>query len=145
MDQETGIVATALPTVRATACEQVVSIAIGGMTCGACAARIERRLNDLDGIEATVNYASERARVTLPADLSVDRASSRRSDRVGYSADVVDGDVRGPPATGEPRSTGAYGPCAADWSSRPSSSCPCATPRSPSRSSRNCGSPAGSG
>ena len=41
---------------------QVVSIAIGGMTCGACAARIERRLNALDGVEASVNYASERAR-----------------------------------------------------------------------------------
>jgi P-type Cu+ transporter len=34
---------------------------VGGMTCGACAARIERRLNRLDGVAATVNYATGRA------------------------------------------------------------------------------------
>ena len=34
-----------------------VSLIIGGMTCGACAARIQYRLNKLDGVEATVNYA----------------------------------------------------------------------------------------
>ena len=36
-------------------------LVIGGMTCGACAARIERRLNRLDGVAATVNYATGRA------------------------------------------------------------------------------------
>ena len=46
--------------------ETEVSLVIGGMTCGACAARIERRLNGLDGVEANVNYASERARVVMP-------------------------------------------------------------------------------
>ena len=44
-----------------------VSIAIGGMTCGACAARIERDLNSLEGVEARVNFASERASVVLSA------------------------------------------------------------------------------
>jgi P-type Cu+ transporter len=39
-------------------------LVIGGMTCGACAARIERRLNRLDGVAATVNYATGRAYVT---------------------------------------------------------------------------------
>src|SRR5436189_65368 len=34
-----------------------------GMTCAACASRIERRLNKVDGISATVNYATERATV----------------------------------------------------------------------------------
>jgi len=38
-----------------------VSVSIGGMTCGACAARIESQLNALDGVEARVNLASERA------------------------------------------------------------------------------------
>ena len=37
---------------------------VGGMTCGACAARIERRLNRLDGVAATVNYATGRAYFT---------------------------------------------------------------------------------
>ena len=39
-------------------------LVVGGMTCGSCAARIERRLNLLDGVEATVNYATERAYFT---------------------------------------------------------------------------------
>jgi P-type Cu+ transporter len=36
-------------------------LVVTGMTCGACAARIERRLNRLDGVRATVNYATGRA------------------------------------------------------------------------------------
>jgi P-type Cu+ transporter len=40
-----------------------VELVIGGMSCAACAARIEKRLNLLDGVEATVNYATERAYV----------------------------------------------------------------------------------
>ncbi|MBB4906013.1 heavy metal translocating P-type ATPase [Actinophytocola algeriensis] len=43
-----------------------VELAVTGMTCAACAARIERKLNKLDGVHATVNYATERARVHLP-------------------------------------------------------------------------------
>ena len=39
-------------------------LVVRGMTCGACAARIERRLNRLDGVEATVNYATGRAYFT---------------------------------------------------------------------------------
>ena len=35
-------------------------LVVGGMTCGSCAARIERRLNRLDGVAATVNYATGR-------------------------------------------------------------------------------------
>jgi P-type Cu+ transporter len=49
-----------------------VSLLIGGMTCGACAARIERRLNLLDGVEARVNYATERATALIPAGVPVE-------------------------------------------------------------------------
>ena len=45
----------------------LVELVVGGMTCGSCAARIERRLNRLDGVTATVSYATERAYVTSPA------------------------------------------------------------------------------
>ncbi|MFJ6997108.1 cation transporter, partial [Streptomyces sp. NPDC003090] len=38
-----------------------VELAIGGMTCASCAARIEKKLNRMDGVEATVNYATEKA------------------------------------------------------------------------------------
>ena len=44
-----------------------------GMTCASCAARIEQRLNRLDSVEATVNYATEAASVAFdPASVTVD-------------------------------------------------------------------------
>ncbi|WP_308315558.1 heavy metal translocating P-type ATPase [Streptomyces sp. ISL-100] len=49
-----------------------VELAIGGMTCASCAARIEKKLNRMDGVEATVNYATEKAKVTYRGeDISV--------------------------------------------------------------------------
>ncbi|MFD3874958.1 heavy metal translocating P-type ATPase [Streptomyces sp. NPDC058623] len=48
-----------------------VELAIGGMTCASCAARIEKKLNRMDGVEATVNYSTEKAKVTFDADISV--------------------------------------------------------------------------
>ena len=45
-----------------------IDLDVTGMTCAACASRIERKLNKLDGVHASVNYATERARVRL--DLS---------------------------------------------------------------------------
>ena len=41
--------------------KQRLSLDVEGMTCASCAARIERKLNKLDGVEATVNYAMEQA------------------------------------------------------------------------------------
>ncbi|WP_372660623.1 heavy metal translocating P-type ATPase [Amycolatopsis kentuckyensis] len=43
-----------------------IELAIGGMTCASCANRIERKLNKLDGVTASVNYATEKARVLAP-------------------------------------------------------------------------------
>ncbi|MEV6585594.1 MULTISPECIES: heavy metal translocating P-type ATPase [Bacteria] len=43
-----------------------IELEIGGMTCASCANRIERKLNKLDGVSATVNYATEKAKVTVP-------------------------------------------------------------------------------
>ncbi|MFD7337155.1 heavy metal translocating P-type ATPase [Streptomyces violascens] len=48
-----------------------VELAIGGMTCASCAARIEKKLNRMDGVEATVNYATEKAKVTFRQDVAV--------------------------------------------------------------------------
>jgi len=45
-----------------------VDLEIGGMTCASCAARIEKRLNRLDGVEATVNFATEHAHVRYAGD-----------------------------------------------------------------------------
>ena len=41
-----------------------IELSIGGMTCASCAARIEKKLNKLDGVQASVNYATEKAQVT---------------------------------------------------------------------------------
>ncbi len=47
-----------------------IELDIGGMTCAACANRIEKKLNRLDGVTATVNYATEKARAVVPAGLT---------------------------------------------------------------------------
>ncbi|MGX7723094.1 heavy metal translocating P-type ATPase [Rhodococcus pyridinivorans] len=47
-----------------------IELAITGMTCASCANRIERKLNKLDGVTATVNYATEKAKVTYPDDVT---------------------------------------------------------------------------
>ncbi|MBQ0829169.1 heavy metal translocating P-type ATPase [Streptomyces tagetis] len=44
---------------------------IGGMTCASCAARVEKKLNRMDGVTATVNYATHKARITHPASIGV--------------------------------------------------------------------------
>ena len=44
-----------------------IELAVSGMTCASCAARIERTLNKLDGVSASVNYATEKAHVSAPA------------------------------------------------------------------------------
>ena len=49
---------------------RAVELAIGGMTCASCAARVEKKLNKLDGVTATVNFATETARVTFPGSVS---------------------------------------------------------------------------
>lgn len=48
-----------------------VELAIGGMTCASCAARIEKKLNRMDGVRATVNYATEKAKVTFEQGVAV--------------------------------------------------------------------------
>ncbi|WP_409465349.1 heavy metal translocating P-type ATPase [Amycolatopsis sp. GA6-003] len=64
-----------------------LDLAVGGMTCAACAARVERSLGKLDGVRATVNYATERATVHFPPDL--DPASLVATiEKAGYTATV---------------------------------------------------------
>ncbi|WP_405853660.1 heavy metal translocating P-type ATPase [Streptomyces sp. NBC_00090] len=49
-----------------TAAVAVTELTIGGMTCASCAARVEKKLNRMDGVTATVNYATEKARIEHP-------------------------------------------------------------------------------
>ena len=50
-----------------------IELEIGGMTCASCANRIEKKLNKLEGVAATVNYATEKAHILAPAEASVER------------------------------------------------------------------------
>ena len=62
-----------------------VELVISGMTCASCANRIERKLNKLDGVVATVNYATEKAKVSYPADVSPD-VLVETVEQAGYGA-----------------------------------------------------------
>ncbi len=62
-----------------------VELLIGGMTCASCAARIEKRLNKLDGVTATVNYATEKAKVTV-ADGVTPEDLVAAVEKAGYTA-----------------------------------------------------------
>lgn len=62
-----------------------VELVIGGMTCASCANRIEKKLNKLDGVTATVNYATEKARVDFTGDISPDELITT-VEQAGYTA-----------------------------------------------------------
>jgi len=62
-----------------------VVLEIQGMTCASCATRIERKLNKIDGVEASVNYATEKAKVTAMRDVSPDALIQAIAD-AGYTA-----------------------------------------------------------
>jgi Cu+-exporting ATPase len=77
-----------------------IELAITGMTCASCANRIERKLNKLDGVVATVNYATEKAKVTYPGSLTpADLVST--VEQAGYGAVVPRTDAESADATPE--------------------------------------------
>ena len=64
-----------------------VELQIGGMTCASCANRIEKKLNKLDGVTASVNYATEKASVTAPEDLDPQLLIAE-VEKTGYTAEL---------------------------------------------------------
>ena len=70
---------------------QHVDLAITGMTCASCSARIERKLNKLDGVEASVNLATEKATVHFPAELTVGDLVAT-VEKTGYGATPLEED-----------------------------------------------------
>ncbi|MEU3408686.1 heavy metal translocating P-type ATPase [Streptomyces sp. NPDC006670] len=87
-----------------------VELAIGGMTCASCAARIEKKLNRMDGVEATVNYATEKAKVTFDADADISVADLIATvEATGYTAHEP-----APPRSSAPSGAGEEPPAEAD-------------------------------
>ncbi|MFE4969831.1 heavy metal translocating P-type ATPase [Streptomyces sp. NPDC056660] len=78
-----------------------VELLIGGMTCASCAARVEKKLNRMDGVTATVNYATEKAKVTYPGGVQVADLIATVV-KTGYTAEE--------PAPPEPRTEPAAEP-----------------------------------
>ena len=70
-----------------------IELSVEGMTCAACAVRVERKLGKLDGVHAMVNYATATALVTAPADLPV-QALTAAVEQAGYSATARDEQYR---------------------------------------------------
>ncbi|MGV9978918.1 heavy metal translocating P-type ATPase [Micromonospora wenchangensis] len=69
------------------AAPHLIELAIGGMTCASCAARIEKKLNRLDGVEASVNYATEKATVRYADGVTPDDLIAT-VEKTGYTAVV---------------------------------------------------------
>ena len=94
---------------------RTVNLSIGGMTCASCVARVEKKLNKLDGVSASVNLATESARVTAPSAVSVDDLLAAVA-RAGYTGALLDAASPDEPAAseaspaGEPASTTSAAP-----------------------------------
>lgn len=79
--------------------EDLTELDISGMTCSACARRVEKALNRMDGVTASVNYATERAIVSGLGQREI-TAAIRQVEGAGYGAHVHQG----------PRTPGRSGP-----------------------------------
>ncbi|GAA2247794.1 heavy metal translocating P-type ATPase [Kitasatospora cystarginea] len=85
-----------------------IELEIGGMTCASCAARIEKRLNKMAGVTATVNYATEKAKVTFLESIEP-LALVAEVEKAGYTAALP-----APPAAEQPQEADESAPSAAD-------------------------------
>ena len=65
------------------------------MTCASCAARIEKKLNRMPGVAASVNYATEKAHVALPEGTAVEAAIAT-VEATGYTAHACPSHLRSP-------------------------------------------------
>ncbi|MFG3283908.1 heavy metal translocating P-type ATPase [Streptomyces sp. NPDC048111] len=90
----------------APALDQRVELAIGGMTCASCAARVEKKLNRMAGVSATVNYATEKARVAFGEGVGVGDLITTVA-KTGYTATPLPSSPGAPPQAPPPSFPGA--------------------------------------
>ena len=128
------------PTATAVPAARTVELSISGMTCTACAARVEKKLTRIGpGVVAAVNFATEQATVTAPEDVPV-RAMIAAVQDAGYAAGLIE-PAAGPGARRRTRPPTCAAGCSWRWSSSSRSvTCP-----SPCRCSPATASPGGNG
>lgn len=68
--------------------DSTVELALTGMTCSTCAMRVEKKLNRLPGVSATVNYATESAHVVFASQVAIDDLV-RAVEKAGYGASLI--------------------------------------------------------
>lgn len=104
-----------------------VELEITGMTCASCAARIEKKLNRIEGVTATVNYATEKAAVAYPPGVVSPAQLIAVVEATGYGASLpapppppvaASGDAAGDAAAGTAAASGPAGPAAFPLRSR---------------------------
>jgi Cu+-exporting ATPase len=78
-----------------------LTLDVGGMTCASCAARIEKRLNRIDGVQASVNFATEQARIDFPDSVSPEDLVAA-VEATGYTAALPPENDAAPTESGEP-------------------------------------------
>ncbi|MGE2717461.1 heavy metal translocating P-type ATPase [Mycolicibacterium litorale] len=83
-----------------------VVISVGGMTCASCAARVEKKLNRIEGVSAAVNYATEQATVTFPDTVRPEDLVAA-VEATGYTA-TLPADEPGEPEPREPEEAAAW-------------------------------------
>ncbi|MYY00832.1 MULTISPECIES: heavy metal translocating P-type ATPase [unclassified Streptomyces] len=117
----------------AAAASSEAEFVIGGMTCASCAARVEKKLNRMDGVTATVNYATEKARVSYPAaDVSVQDLIAT-VEKTGYTAKPVPRPAPRTAAQTAPQTAGAAGAPSEAARAEPHTTEPEAEPEGPLR------------
>ncbi len=84
------------------AAAEPVELAIGGMTCAACANRVEKRLNRMDGVSATVNFATEKARVVFEGPATPVEDLVAQVEKAGYTAEVPRTEPGADPGAADP-------------------------------------------
>ena len=112
-----------------------LDLPISGMTCASCATRVEKKLNKLDGVAASVNYATEKATVDYDAAAVAPEQLVAAVESAGYGAVLPardDGEETAPETdetAPRPRRPTLRSRCGAGCSSRPCCRCPCCSCR----------------